>query len=115
MWYEISQQIQGNDNLLTAEVRVPKESPWFDGHFPGNPVLPGVAQLGMVFTMIQNTLKDPVKLTSVSRVRFKQMILPDDNLNVVVIPNSQHKGTYTFRITKSDELVSSGNMRVDTI
>ena len=100
--------------MLAAEVRVPKESPWFDGHFPGNPVLPGVAQLSMIFDVIQNAFKEAIKVTSLRRVRFKQMILPEDRLEVVVESRKFHQD-YTFRITKDDELICSGNMVVDTI
>lgn len=115
MWYEVSHQREGTDNLLTANIHVPKESSWFDGHFPGNPVLPGVAQLSMIFYVIQNAFTEPVKVTSIGRVRFKQMILPDDGLNVIVESSQLYQGTYTFRITRNDELVCSGNMTVDTI
>ena len=71
------------DGTLSAEVHVPAGASWFDGHFPGWPVLPGIAQLGMVFELVRHALDGPVRVTEVSRVRFKQMIVPDDRLTVV--------------------------------
>ena len=114
MWYEVSLYKQMDDHVFAAEVRVPKESSWFDGHFPGNPVLPGVAQLGMIFDVIQNAFKEPIKVTDMRRVRFKQMILPEDRLKVVV-ESRKLPQDYSFRITRDDELIRSGNMVVDTI
>jgi 3-hydroxymyristoyl/3-hydroxydecanoyl-(acyl carrier protein) dehydratase len=114
MWYEMSFYKQVADSVLAAEVRIPKESLWFDGHFPGNPILPGVAQLSMIFDVIRNAFKEPIKVTGIHRVRFKQMILPDDRLKVIVESRKLHQD-YTFRITRDDELICSGNMGVDTI
>ena len=93
---------------LIADIRIPSDSPWFKGHFPNNPVLPGIAQLEMVFNLIRQTLGHPIRLAAVNHVRFKQMILPADELRVVVSPKEAQHGRYTFRILKTDELVTSG-------
>ncbi|MBI5553045.1 MAG: hypothetical protein HY911_16150 [Desulfobacterales bacterium] len=111
MWYDLQNRRQ-SDGLLGAEVRVPAESRWFDGHFPGHPVLPGIAQLAMVFDLIQGTQGVPARVLEVSRVRFKQMILPEDHLRVWAEPRPNRDGAYTFRITKQEEVVCSGTMIV---
>lgn len=112
MWYDLHIRKQNRGDGLTAEVHVPPGSPWFDGHFPGAPVLPGIAQLGMVFDLIRHAFGDPLKVTEVSRVRFKQLILPDDRLLVTAEPRPARDGCYLFRIIKGDELVCSGTMVV---
>jgi len=100
---------QGEDGSLSAEVRTPKESAWFDGHFPGYPVLPGIAQLGMVYEVVRRSLNCPVRVAEVNNIRFKQMIVPDDCLmfNAELRPGS---GRYAFRITRNDEVVCTGSM-----
>lgn len=115
MWYDVVHQERGDDQTLSAEVHVPNGSEWFNGHFPGHPVLPGIAQLGMVFDVIRHSFAGPLRVTAVSRVRFKQMILPDDHLNVSATPRPAHEGSYAFRITKGDELVCSGTMAVQEV
>lgn len=114
MWYEM-QNVQAADGALGAEIRVPADSAWFNGHFPGNPVLPGIAQLGMVIDLIRRTAPGPVKVAEVSRVRFKQMILPEDRLRVTVESRPAKAGTYGFRITRQDEVVCSGMLRAEGI
>jgi len=114
MWYDLTVQNQGDAGKLSAEVDIPADSSWFEGHFPGNPVLPGIAQLGMVFELIRIALGESLCVREVSRVRFKQMILPEDRICVTAEPKTARKGTYAFRITKNDELVCSGNMTVET-
>jgi len=97
---------------LIADVRVPLDSPWFNGHFPGNPVLPGVAQLDMVFDLIRQNADHPIRLVAVSRVRFKQMIMPEDRFRLVASPKGNQNGVYEFRVLKADELMASGVITV---
>jgi 3-hydroxymyristoyl/3-hydroxydecanoyl-(acyl carrier protein) dehydratase len=113
MWYEVIVQKSSRENELCAEVHVPEESNWFRGHFPGNPVLPGIAQLAMVFETIRQSLREDLRVTQVSRVRFKQMILPDDRLSVRVKPKPGRGGVYAFRILKQEELICNGDMAVE--
>jgi 3-hydroxymyristoyl/3-hydroxydecanoyl-(acyl carrier protein) dehydratase len=109
----MSARKHGEDGTLSAEVYVPAGASWFDGHFPGWPVLPGIAQLGMVYELVRHALDGPVRVAEVSRVRFKQRIAPDDRLTVVaeLRPGG---GRYAFRITRGDEVVCTGTMTVAT-
>ncbi len=99
----------GEDGSLSAEIHVPANASWFDGHFPDWPVLPGIAQLDMVYELIRHALDGPVRVVEVSRVRFKQRIAPDDRLNVMT-ELRQGNGRYAFRITRDDEVVCTGTM-----
>lgn len=114
MWYDLTVQHHSDTGKLSAEVYIPADSKWFDGHFPGNPVLPGIAQLGMAFELIGIMLGTSLHAKEVSRVRFKQMILPGDRVVVSAERKTKREGLFAFRITKDDELVCSGNMTVGT-
>jgi 3-hydroxyacyl-[acyl-carrier-protein] dehydratase len=115
MWYDLSVHNQTDAGILSADVYVPSGSAWFEGHFPGNPVLPGIAQLGMVFELISSAFETSLCVREVSRVRFKQMILPGDHLSVTAESKPGRQGVFSFRLTKNDELVCSGNMTVENI
>lgn len=115
MWYEIREQSSSEDEKTTARVCVPTGSKWFEGHFPGNPLLPGIAQLGMVFDLIARRFDVPIQVVDVSRVRFKQMIMPDDQVVVLVEPSAKREGAFSFRITKDNELVCNGMMAVKAV
>lgn len=112
MWYDLAIRKTDDGDALTADVHIPPGSRWFDGHFPGAPVLPGIAQLGMVFDLIRHSFAEPVRVAEVSRVRFKQIVGPDDRLVVTAEPRPVLPGSYVFRITKGNELVCSGTMVV---
>lgn len=108
MWYTIKNFSKDSDRAIMAEVQVPADCVWFDGHFPNMPILPGVAQLTLVTDLLNRTLKRPVVVRSVSRVRFKQMIRPDDTIAVSLSPTQKDAGSYGFRLSNGSELVCSG-------
>jgi 3-hydroxyacyl-[acyl-carrier-protein] dehydratase len=104
---------RSEENEILAYIRVPPDSPWFNGHFPGEPILPGVAQIGMVFDAIRKARNRDLKLSSVRRVRFKRIIRPDDHLKIIAAPLKKEAGSYSFRILIQDEAVCSGVMTVE--
>jgi 3-hydroxymyristoyl/3-hydroxydecanoyl-(acyl carrier protein) dehydratase len=107
----MSAQKRSKDGKLSAQVHVPADASWFNGHFPDWPVLPGIAQLHIVYELIHHALDCPVRVVEVSRVRFKQRIAPDDRLTVVAEVLSGD-GRYAFRITRGDEVVCTGIMTI---
>ena len=113
MWYKVNNMNRSAENEISADIRVPSDSPWFDGHFPGKPILPGVAQIGMVFDTIKKAHNQELMVSSVRRVRFKRIIRPDDQLKIIAVPLKQETDSYSFRILIQDETVCSGVMTVE--
>jgi len=113
MWYVLKDLKSSDSKELRVEVQVPRDSPWFSGHFPEEPILPGIAQLGMVFDAIKQSSDRNLIISSVSRVRFKQIIRPDDQLRIIATPQKDHAESYVFRIMVKGELVCSGVMTVE--
>jgi len=113
LWYELQNVKKSDSKQVSVDVRVPSDSPWFCGHFPGEPILPGVAQLGMVFDAINESDDQNLRISTISRVRFKKMIRPNDRLRITATPQQGHTESYSFRIMVEGELVCSGQMRVE--
>jgi 3-hydroxyacyl-[acyl-carrier-protein] dehydratase len=64
---------------------------WFAGHFPGNPVMPGVlivealAQAGVVTALAQEQNRGKLVLfAGIDKVRFKRVVRPGDTLDLKV-------------------------------
>jgi len=113
MWYKLNKVTRSAEHEISADIHVPSDSPWFDGHFPGAPILPGVAQIGMVFDAIRKAHNQELTVSSVRRVRFKGIIRPDDRLKIIAAPLKQEADSYSFRILIQDETVCSGVMAVE--
>lgn len=74
----------GYKNVTTNE-------PFFQGHFPGNPIMPGVliiealAQLGCVAMLVKEEYKNMIGLfAGIDNVRFKKQVVPGDKLELYV-------------------------------
>ncbi len=102
MWYRLI-QIKQSATELTARVSTDGSSPWFAGHFPGTPILPGVAQLGMVADLISKFSKDDLYISGLSRVKFKKLIKPGELLSIHVFPGRK-KNSRSFRIEAGEEV-----------
>ncbi len=113
MWYSLDNLKQSASGEVTASVEITQDSPWFSGHFPGEPILPGIAQLGMVFDAIRQSSNQSLKISGVNRVRFKRIARPNDPLQITAMPMEGDSGVYFFRMMVGKELVCSGMVTVE--
>ena len=77
-----------DQETVSGVKNVTMNEPFFQGHFPGNPVMPGVlqveamAQIGGILVM--NTVPDPENywtiFLGIDQVRFRKMVGPGDTL-----------------------------------
>ncbi|MDP2645204.1 MAG: hypothetical protein Q8P24_09710 [Desulfobacterales bacterium] len=113
LWYELKNLEKSGSSQISADIFVPPDSPWFCGHFPGEPILPGIAQLGMVYDAISQSGDRNLEISNISRVRFKQMIRPNDQLNITVQPRNDRGKSYSFRIMVAGKVACSGVMALE--
>jgi 3-hydroxyacyl-[acyl-carrier-protein] dehydratase len=67
---------------ISAKWCVSKDLPYFEGHFPKNPILPAVALIDLVTELLSITLKKPVKMKAVSSAKFLEPITPKDIISI---------------------------------
>lgn len=80
-----------NDNELIAIKNVTINEPFFQGHFPGNPVMPGVLQLeamaqaaGLLMLRRVSSENKIAYFMSADKVKFRQAVEPGDQLEISV-------------------------------
>ncbi len=109
---DIERKSHDTDGAIRAMVAVPAHSIWFDGHFPGVAVLPGVAQLAIIVQILGKALGKPLRVLEVNRVRFKQVIVPAEPIMVQITPKERAFRSYGFRLMKGGDLACSGFLKV---
>lgn len=91
---------------VTAVKNVTANEPFFQGHFPGRPVMPGVlvieamAQAGGILshvTMIDLEPKPLFFLAGVDNARFRRTVLPGDQLVIQVDVERIKRGIWFYR------------------
>jgi 3-hydroxyacyl-[acyl-carrier-protein] dehydratase len=88
--------VEIDDDHIVTELTVREDFEFFAGHYPGNPIMPGVLMCEAVFQtagifMSKNTSaatespQMPI-LTKISNARFKRMITPGEKIRIEVVP-----------------------------
>ncbi|HEX4462518.1 MAG TPA: 3-hydroxyacyl-ACP dehydratase FabZ [Polyangia bacterium] len=91
----IDRILELDDERVVAIKNVSANEPYFAGHFPGHPIMPGVlqveamAQAGAVMAL--NQMAEPgqsplVFFMGIDKVKFRKPVVPGDQLRLEVVP-----------------------------
>lgn len=76
-----NQQVVERDDkmVITSQVTIQKSHPIFKGHFPQQPVVPGVCMIQIIKELLENHLGKSLFFTSAGTIKFLTVINPDVN------------------------------------
>lgn len=99
-------------DTIEASGYVPKDCIWFAGHFPGEPILPGIALISAIYEAIEKSGRHrggTVGLSTLKRIRFTGPVRPGDRLHLN-LTREDIKGavSYHFKVTVEESTVCSG-------
>ena len=103
----VDEVIEMREDGATTQFTVREELDFFKGHYPGNPIMPGVLiseavfQAGAVFLM--GLLEEEIEanpnlvpvLTKISDARFRSIVRPGDDL-IITVSLKEKMGRFIF-------------------
>ena len=104
---------------ITAIKNVTINEPFFQGHFPDYPVMPGVliiealAQTAALLTFSESKQENAVYyFAGIDNARFKKPVLPGDQLLMVAHYDRERAGVYKFHVeaTVDGDLVAEADI-----
>jgi 3-hydroxyacyl-[acyl-carrier-protein] dehydratase len=114
-WYSLVKVDRLSSHEIIMYTEVLPDSPWFSGHFPGDPILPGIAQLEMALDGIKRLSKKKLEISGFRKVRFKQFIRPNDKITIKVALRKGDVLSYSFRIMVGEEMACNGILTVEEL
>ena len=84
-----------DDGSYSAAITFDPAFTGFDGHFPGNPIVPAVCQLSAVEVLAHLALgREDLKLATISLMKFRAPLVPNDT------------ATFIFRILQEENTIT---------
>jgi len=103
------QNITEENNTIEAIIELDEHHAIFQGHFPGQPVLPGVCMLQMTKEILEFFFNYKVQLSKADDIRFLALVDPTQNKELKFIIQYELSETKSFtmnaRITMNDDVV----------
>ena len=111
-----------NGKRIAAFKNVTMNEPFFLGHFPGHPVMPGVliiealAQAACILAIVSSDESVRSKVTyfvGIENAKFRKPVFPGDQLCLEVEAISNRRGIWTFKALArvGDKLVTEAELR----
>ena len=103
---------------IVAQKNITKDEPFLEGHFPGNPIMPGVliiealAQTGLI-CLFELKLIDPGAeffFTGIEQVKFRRPVVPGDllELRVKLLKNKRTLWKFEGRAFAGGQIAAEG-------
>lgn len=113
------------NEYIRARKAVTGNEAFFQGHFPDNPVLPGVLQIeamgqaGALLAILSGAKMDKdtsIYVTGINECRFKKMVVPGDVMQLYSRIDKYRLGTFKLacEVKVDDELASSAKVTAVT-
>lgn len=94
---------------VRIELRVPRDLSWFEGHFPGCPLLPGVIQVTWAIEFARRYLALSPKFHSLSAMKFMRFILPGSEVTLL-LEYAAEEGELSFEYRQGKAVCAAGKI-----
>ena len=94
------EDFQQEGQEVKAKIHLNKDHDIFNGHFPGNPVMPGVCMLQIIKELTEQATAKNLFLSVSSNIKFMAIINPEINPTL----------SLTISITEADDVIKIKNI-----
>lgn len=102
------QGIEKAENGISARIHLDKDHEIFRGHFPGNPVMPGVCMIQIIKELTEEATGKDLFLSVSSNIKFMAIINPEINpdLELLIDIVEDGGGVKVRNVTSFDDTVA---------
>jgi len=78
-FYKVLSEEKSGDAKYNFRILVNADHEVFKGHFPGNPIMPGVCMIQIIKELTESVTKNPLMIQTLTNVKFMALINPEVN------------------------------------
>jgi len=109
--------IKKTENSVALEFSIPATSPYYNGHFPDLPILPGVAQVDLVVHFASEHFGISIGISKINRIKFINIIRPENPFVLFIeadkIEADKKNIAFKFSSPGGETVYSSGTMTIN--
>ncbi len=107
---EVLDETRG-DRVFAQRLRAPDDLPCLVGHFPGLPVLPGLAQLQWAVAGAEVLRGEPVQVRRLEALKFRELLRPGEPFTAKVSAQDD-PDRIDLEVLREDRVVASARIRL---
>ena len=107
----VSKSLDGETATLQLQLRLDPELVWFAGHFPGAPLLPGVAQLHLAIGYACEQWAIEERFSGLEMLKFQRPLQPGNEVTLQLSWQAESR-KLQFCYLKDGEAASSGRVKL---
>jgi 3-hydroxyacyl-[acyl-carrier-protein] dehydratase len=109
--FRLSELQQSADGLeASCCCQLDADNPCLDGHFPGRPILPAVAQLGLLDAVLRQLPEWPAGITGGTALKFLRQITPGSSIGIHLVRSADR--TVRFTLSCDEQVAARGVVTV---
>jgi 3-hydroxyacyl-[acyl-carrier-protein] dehydratase len=96
-------------DVVDLLLHIPRDLVYFDGHFPGHPIVPGVVQIKWVMDFSQRYFSLQSESRSMEALKFSHVIMPGNDL-ILRLEYRRELNKIYFQYRIENAICSSGRI-----
>lgn len=102
--------LTSSGGTLTAHFAFPENFIGFEGHFPGNKILPGVCQIQCALTMLEKWKNREILLKEIILAKFFSTVVPSEEIACICKGIEETLGDFILKAS-----ISNGGKKISEI
>lgn len=98
---------------MKATIAFAPDAPYFAGHFPGRPILPGVVELALMAEAAARVSGRDAPLHTIPFARLRQLVVPGDRLELAA--RTEAGGRVRVNLTRGETLVANAALELGAV
>ena len=99
--------IANTNGCISSKISINASHQIFKGHFPNNPITPGVIQIQMIKEILENALNKECLLKEVGRCKFLAIISPNENPEILIKIDYAIQEDETIKVAAQGKSINS--------